>query len=108
MKKPRPSTYTAGSMTRTSGISVGTTRTSGLVLEKAQEERTVRARTHALGEPHQLRRADVTHAIRDLFEARHHQSLTLLDRVDEIRGLHQRIVRARIQPGDAARQLFDN
>src|SRR3954462_10162188 len=107
MKKPRPSAWTAGSMTSTSAISVGTTRTSGLVLENMEQVLAIRARAHGLREPRQVRRCDVPHAIGNLFEAGAHQALSFFDRVDEVGGLHQRVVRARVQPGDAARELFD-
>src|SRR5262249_43739593 len=94
-------------MTTTPGISVTTTRMSGLVVEQTQQILTVAARSHASRESWDVGVGDVAHAIGDLFEARHHQALSLLDRVDEVRRLHQRIVGAGIEPGDAAGELLD-
>ncbi len=46
--------------------------------------------------------ADITRAIGDFFRARHHQPLPLLDRLDVETGFHQRLMRARIEPGHAS------
>src|SRR5206468_5573079 len=43
----------------------------------------------------------------NLFDARHHQTLALLDRLDVVVRLQQRLVGAGIEPRDTARQLFD-
>src|SRR6266487_4459654 len=95
-------------MMRTSGRSAGTTRTdSDLVLEHAEQVLSVGARFHRPREPKEVGLADVAHAKRDLLEARHHQSLSLFDRLDVVARLDERFVRAGIEPRDAARELLD-
>src|SRR5437870_101344 len=106
-KNPRPSLWTSGSITTTPGIAVETTRTSGLVLEHAEEVLAVRARAHARRKAPHVGCRDVAHAVRNLFEARDHQTLALLDRMNVVRGLHERVVRAGVEPRDAARELLD-
>src|SRR5438094_526303 len=54
-----------------------------------------------------VRGGDVAHAPGDLLEAGDHQPLPFLDRLDVARRLHQRFVRAGVEPGDASRQLLD-
>src|SRR2546428_10934336 len=107
-KYPRPSRWTSGSMTRTSGSSVGMTRTDlDFVLDHAEQVLSVGARFHRPREPKQVGLADVTHAKGDLLEARDHQPLPLFDRLDVIARLDERFVRAGIDPRDAARELLD-
>src|SRR4051794_28388181 len=98
---------TSGSMMRTSRSSVGTRRTSALGLDEEEQVLAVRARLHRARETQNVRTGDVPHAARDLLEARDHESLPLFDGVDVIRGLHQRVVRAGVEPGDATRELLD-
>ena len=77
-----------------------------VVLEHAEEILTVGARFHGDREPLELGRGDVAHSVRNLFETRDHQALPLLNRVNVIGCLHERVVRAGIEPRDAARQLL--
>ena len=55
----------------------------------------------------QLLGGDVVHAIGDFLEAADHQALPLLDRLDEVRRLHERLVRAGVEPRDAAPETLD-
>ena len=43
----------------------------------------------------------------NLFRAADFQALAILDRLDEHRGLQQRLVRAGVEPGDAAAEQLD-
>ena len=50
---------------------------------------------------------DVAQPIRDLLQARHHQSLPFLDTLDEVGGVQQRFARAGVEPGDSAAEPLD-
>src|SRR5918995_160954 len=71
-------------------------------LDQAQEVLSVGILAHRLGDPHHVERRDVAHLEGDLLEARDHQPLPVLDRLDEGGRLQERLVRARVEPGDAA------
>ena len=51
--------------------------------------------------------ADVAHSIGNLLDARDHQALPFFDGLDVARRLHQRRVRAGIEPGGAASETLD-
>ena len=55
----------------------------------------------------EIGRGDVAHPEGDLLEAGDHQPLPLFDRLDVVGRLQQRLVRAGVEPRDAARQLLD-
>src|SRR5579872_3466278 len=94
-------------MTTTSGMAVGATRTLWLRLEDAREVLAVGARRHRVCDAPEVVGGNPSHAVGDFLEARDHQSLPLFDRVDVVRRLHERVVRAGVEPGDAACELFD-
>src|SRR3977135_1985277 len=97
----------SGSTTMTSGSSVGANRTLGSLRKRANQVLAVPARLHRTRQLFERAGRDVPHPVRDLLQARHHQSLSLFDRVNIVGGLHERLVRAGVQPGDAARELLD-
>ena len=105
-KKPAAVPWTSGSMTSDAReSSSGTTRT---VRPRARGMRS-RYWPYALDPIARASRVDVggrdvAHAVGDLLEARDHQALALLDGLDEVRRLHQRLVRAGVEPRDAARR----
>src|SRR6185369_4523368 len=80
---------------------------SRLAREHAQQVLAVRVVAHRLGDALDVGRADPAHAVGDLLETRHHQSLARLDRLDEGRGLQQRLMGAGVEPGHAAAELLD-
>src|SRR5262245_46088110 len=92
---------------RTPGRSVAITRTLDLTVEQPQQILSVGARAHRAPDSLESGRVDISHPVGNLFETRHHQSPALLDRLDVIRRLYQRFVRAGIEPRDATSQLFD-
>src|SRR6516162_649957 len=106
-KYPRPSRCTSGSIISTPGMDVCSTRTSELVLEQAKQILTVRARLHRRRKVTKIRGRNVSHPERDLLEARHHEPLPFLDSLDKGGSLYERLVRAGIEPRDAARQTLD-
>src|SRR5262252_7080701 len=79
---------------------------SGFGLDEAQEILPVRIVFHRPRDPEHGVARDVAHAERDLLHARDHQPLPLFDRADEGRRVEERLVRARVEPGDAAAELF--
>ena len=82
---------------------------------KARDERLVEQPAEVLavivgkrgGEPLDFRGRDEAHPVGDLLDAGDLQALPLLDRLHEIRGLEQRLVRARVEPGEAAAEDLD-
>src|SRR5262245_57405997 len=106
-KNPRPSSWTSGSIKITPGRLEGSTRTSVLVFEDAEQVTAIGAGLHGARQPREIARRDVAHAVGDLLQTGDHQTLTLLDGLNVARRLHQRFVRAGVEPCDAARQLFD-
>src|SRR5436190_12026594 len=78
------------------------------MFDEAAEILTVCARLHRARERGQLRLVDVAHAERNLLETPDHQSLAFLDGLNVARGLHQRLVRAGIEPRHTSGQLFDD
>src|SRR6202521_5850149 len=97
-KKPRGSRCTSGSMTTTPGIAAGTKRMLRLLLEDADQVLAVHARGHGRGEPREIGGGDVAQEERDFLEAGDHQPLPLLDGLNVIGRLHQRFVRAGVEP----------
>src|SRR5262245_38399745 len=77
------------------------------LLEQLQEIAAVAGLPHASGRATDVVGADVAHAQRDLLEASHLQPLSLLDGLDEVRRLRQRLVGAGVGPGEAAAELLD-
>src|ERR1700704_3409932 len=94
-------------MTTTPGISAGKTRPAPLLLEDVEQVLAVDARGHRLGQPLEIAGRDVAHTERDFLETGDHQPLPLLDGLDVVGGLHQRLVRASVEPGNTSRQLLD-
>src|SRR5262249_62346098 len=80
---------------------------SGLGLEEANEVLAVEVFLHRRGDAQDILGRDVTHLEGDLLDARHHETLSLLDGLDERRGLKQRLVRPGVEPRDAAAEAFD-
>ena len=76
-------------------------------LQHSQQVLTVGVLAHRLRDPLDVVAADVAHAIGDFLDAADHQPLALFDGLHELRGLEQRLVRAGVEPGDAAPELFD-
>src|SRR5678815_643080 len=69
--------------------------------------RSVAALPHAPAERQELRAVDPAVVEGDLLDTRDLETLPLLDRLDEMRGIEQRVVRAGVQPRIAAPQHFD-
>src|SRR6476660_2108902 len=105
-KNPRSSAMTRGSRMRTAGSSVSTNRTSGLGTDDPEEILPIGAGPHGSGQLQQVRWRNVSHPECNLLDAGHHQSLSVLDGLDEVGRLHQRLVRSGVEPRDAARQLL--
>src|SRR5262249_11545311 len=101
-KWPRASGKTAGRTSTTSGISMRSNCISSLPACNLQQILSVPRTRKRQGEALELRRIDETRPVGDLLRAAHLQSLPLLDRLDEHRGLQQRLMRAGIKPGYAA------
>ena len=59
------------------------------------------------GEHFDLPRDDEPHVVGDFLDAGDLQPLARLDRLDEVGGLHQRLGRAGIEPGEAAAEALD-
>src|SRR5437870_9866610 len=87
--------------------SIGAGSILRLRLDQAQQVLPVGVVLHRLGDAHDVVRRDVAHAVRDLLDAGDHESLALLDRLDERRGLQERLVSARVEPRDPAAELLD-
>src|SRR5262245_63883897 len=78
-KNPRPSSWTSGSITITPGRLEGSTRTSALVFEDAEQVAAVGAGLHSARQPREIARRDVAHTVGDLLPTGGHQALTLRD-----------------------------
>src|SRR5262249_36392 len=87
--------------------SVETKRNSVLVVEQALEVLAIRRGSHARGNPLQIAGRDVSEVVGDLLDARDLEPLALLDRLDVVRGLEERLVGAGIEPRDAAAEALD-
>src|SRR5437870_4693885 len=87
--------------------SIGAGSILRLRLDQAQQVLPVGIVLHRLGDAHDVVRRDVAHAVRDLLDAGDHESLALLDRLDERRGLQERLVSPRVEPRDPAAELLD-
>src|SRR4051812_14997528 len=72
------------------------------ILYDAQQVLAVLALAGGLGEFGELFGVDEFFGKRDLFNARDLQSLSLLQRLYKLRAAQQRVVRAGVEPGDAA------
>src|SRR5262245_25880836 len=92
---------------RTPGISAGTTRTSELLLNQPEKIFAVRARRHWLCQTFDVVGTDIAETVSDFFETGHHQALAVFDRLDVVRGLHQRFMRSGVEPGDPSAELLD-
>src|SRR5262245_17557047 len=106
-KNPRPSSWTSGSINITPGRLEGSTRTSALVFEDAEQVPAIGTGLHGARQAREIAGRDVAHAVSDLLQTGDHQALTLFDRLNVAGRLHQRFVRAGVEPRDAPRQLFD-
>src|SRR5690606_28810619 len=94
---------TLGSITSTSGIAVRMTFISKhLVRQDAQQVAAIAVLLQRLSQFFQLRRVDISLAESDLLWTGDLQSLPMFDGRDELPRLHQRLVRAGIQPRHAA------
>src|SRR4051812_3227796 len=91
-------------MAITPGSSSSMKRMSVSVLQHAQQVLTVGTRGQTCRQPPQLVGVDVAHVIRDFLYRGDEQTLPLFHRLHEIRGVDERVVRAGVEPGDAARQ----
>src|SRR5690349_19292113 len=103
MKKPRSSPNTCGSTRSTSGIFCGVTFTSSPApLDEFDQILTVARLLERLGQGEHLFLREPALVEGDLFGTRHLETLAMFDGLDEGRGLHQRVVRAGVEPGYAA------
>src|SRR2546425_11186386 len=80
---------------------------SRLGLEKAHEVLAVEILLHRGGDAQDVLGRDVAHLEGDLLDAGHHEPLPLLDRLDERRGLKQRLVGPGVEPRDSAAEALD-
>src|SRR5207247_785456 len=87
--------------------SIGSASILRLRLDQAQQVLAVGVVPHRLRDGHDIVRRDVPHAVRDLLDAGDHESLALLDGLDERGRLQQRLVRSRVEPRDPAAELLD-
>src|SRR5262245_36657529 len=103
-KKPRASRWTTGSNTSTPGRRVSTTfkASARFVLDRLGEIAAVLAVPQRAREPHHRGAIEPALSQRDLLDAGDLEPLALLDRLDEVRRLEQRLVSAGVEPRDAA------
>src|SRR6187401_1844363 len=110
MNSPLASVLTCGSMRRMPGIAVCSNLNGmtsiGLLVEHLEQVASVAA-ADLIREPSDVLRGDVTKAIGDLLQARHHQALSLLDALHEIGGVEKRFAGAGVQPGNPATEFLD-
>ena len=78
-----------------------------LLLQQAQQVLPVAVLLHRLRDAPDVVRGDEAHALGDLLDARDLEPLPLLDGLDEVRRLQQRVVGAGVEPGDAAPEPLD-
>src|SRR5437763_12235327 len=88
-------------MTTTPGIADGTNFTLRLLLDEMPQVLAVCARRHRLRKPQHVGGGDVAEPERDLLQTRDHEPLPVFDSLDVIGSLHERFVRAGIEPRDA-------
>src|SRR5688572_3253475 len=104
-KNPRSSVCTRGVIRSTSGIA-SVLKSKGILFKDTQKISAVAA-GHRLCQPPHVVRVDVSHAISDLFEARHHQTLPFLDALHEVGGMEKRFIGAGVEPRDASPEPLD-
>src|SRR5215469_12353515 len=107
-KKPRSSRNTWGSTSRTPGISVGWTFIPlALLFGDGLEVDAVVVALHGLRFAQEIVAGEPTEAEGDLLGAGDLEALPLLDRLDEVGRLEQRLVGSGIEPRDAAAEPLD-
>ena len=77
-------------------------RSRYILIEQAQQITAVFVAFHRITQSAELVSADVTHPAGNLLRAGDHHPLPILDRLDEVSRLEERLVGAGVQPGDAA------
>src|SRR5206468_1749544 len=77
------------------------------IAQHAQEVLAVLALARLLAELLELRRVDEALEKRDLLDTGDLQALALFERLDELRAAQERIIRAGVEPGDAAAHGLD-
>src|SRR3546814_7481391 len=116
-KKPRASGKTAGSISTTSGMASGVVFMAGsswlapvlapVLAQHPQQILPVAVPAEGVRLTRQILRPDIAHAPRHLLGRGDRQALTLFDGAHEIRRVEQRVVRARVEPREAAAERLD-
>src|SRR5262249_19167283 len=77
------------------------------VVDETAQIVAVRVAAHRGRQPQHVGRGDIAHPKRDLLDAGDHEPLALLQRLDEVRRLQERLVRPGVEPRDTPAEALD-